>query len=325
MGKEGESTLLYAVRWPVLGRYLGQLALVLALLTLPPLGVSLFYAEYPSSLRYLTVIALLVAIGWPLSRVQAPDQIQGNEAMVIVTLAFVLSPLLMSWPLMAAGLTTMDAVFEAVSGVTTTGLTTLATLQDRAHSFLFVRAWMQWYGGLGVAVLAVAIMAQRGLATRKLVELSGAELQVSSTRTHARRVLAVYVLLTLAGGLLIWAAGLEPFDALAHALSAISTGGFSTFDQSLGGRCRRSPPLPWCSSAFWAPSLSHFISSSGAAVLASYWGIWSCVPWLESAWGAPCCWPCGFGKPAHQWRKPCARAPCWRSQRRAQRASVPCR
>jgi trk system potassium uptake protein TrkH len=263
VGKERESTLLYAVRWPVLGRYLGQLALVLALLTLPPLGVSLFYAEYPSSLRYLTVIALLVAVGWPLSRVQAPDQIQGNEAMVIVTLAFVLSPLLMSWPLMAAGLTTMDAVFEAVSGVTTTGLTTLATLQDRAHSFLFVRAWMQWYGGLGIAVLAVAIMAQRGLATRKLVELSGAEFQVSSTRTHARRVLAVYVLLTLAGGLLIWAAGLEPFDALAHALSAISTGGFSTFDQSLGGA------LP----AF-APFAVVFVSFLGAVSLPLYFFVW---------------------------------------------------
>ena len=263
MGMERESTLLYAVRWPVLGRYLGQLALVLALLTLPNIGVSLFFGEYPVSLRYLTIIALLAAAGWPLCRLQAPDRIQGNEAMVIVTLAFVLSPLLMSWPLAASGLTALDAFFEAVSGITTTGLTTLATVQDRAHSFLFARAWMQWYGGLGIAVLAIAIMAQHGLAARKLVESSGAELQVSSTRSYARRVLAVYALLTVAGGLLIWAAGLAPFDALAHALSAVSTGGFSTFDRSLGG-----------APSTVAPFAVVFVSFMGAISLPLYFFAW---------------------------------------------------
>ena len=260
----GESALLYAVRWPVLGRYLGQLALVVALLTVPPLGVSLYFGEYATGLRYLTIIGLLMAAGWPLSRLQAPDRIQGNEAMVIVTLAFILSPLLMSWPLAAAaGLTPLDAFFEAVSGVTTTGLTTLATVQDKAHSFLFARAWMQWYGGLGIAVLAVAIMAQHGLVARKLAESAGTELQVSSTRTYARHVLAVYVLLTVAGGLLIWAAGLEPFDALAHALSAVSTGGFSTFDQSLGGAL---PPF--------APFAVVFVSFLGAISLPLYFYAW---------------------------------------------------
>jgi len=263
VGTERENSLLYAVRWQVLGRYLGQLALVLALLTLPNIGVSLYYGEYPISVRYLAIIALLVAAGWPLSRLQAPDRIQGNEAMVIVTLAFVLSPLLMSWPLEAAGLTALDAFFEAVSGITTTGLSTLSSVQDRAHSFLFARAWMQWYGGLGIAVLAVAIMAQHGLATRKLVEAPGAELQVSSTRTSARRVLGVYVLLTLAGVLLIWAAGLAPFDAVAHALSAISTGGFSTFNQSLGGA------LPAV-----APFAVVFVSFLGAVSLPLYYFAW---------------------------------------------------
>ncbi len=263
MGMEGESTLLYAVRWPVLGRYLGQLALVLALLVLPNMGVSMYYGEYPVSVRYLAVIVLLVAAGWPLSRLQAPDRIQANEAMVIVALTFVLVPLLMSWPLAAAGLTYMDAFFEAVSGVTTTGLTTLAAVQGKDHSFLFARAWMQWYGGLGIAVLATAIMAQHGLAARKLMESSGGEVQVSSTRALARRVLAVYVLLTLSGGVLIWVAGLSPFDALAHALSAVSTGGFSTFDQSLGGA------LPGA-----VPFAVEFVSFLGAISLPLYFIAW---------------------------------------------------
>jgi trk system potassium uptake protein TrkH len=263
VGKEGESTLLYAVRWAVLGRYLGQLALALALLTVPPLGVSLFYGEYSVSLRYLTVIALLAAAGWRLSRLRAPDQIQGNEAMVIVTLAFVLAPLFMAWPLAAAGLAPLDALFEAVSGITTTGLTMLATVHQREHSFLFVRAWMQWYGGLGIAVLAVAVMGQHGLAARQLVETSGTDIQVSSTRTHARGILVVYVLLTLVGVVVIWAAGLSPFDAVAQALSAVSTGGFSSFDNSLGGAL---PAL--------APFAVVFVSFLGAISFPLYFVAW---------------------------------------------------
>lgn len=234
----GQDALIHAVRWTVLGRYLGQLALVQALLVLPPMFMALWYAEGTAGLRFLGITAFLTAVGWPLSRLEAPDRIHLNEAMVIVTLAFILNPLLMSWPLAAYGLPALDALFEAVSGVTTTGLTTLAQVEALPRGFLFVRAWMQWYGGLGFAVLAVALLAHPALALRKLVEPSAGGLLASSMRCHARRVLAVYALLTLAGVLLIWGAGLAPFHALAHAMAAISTGGFSTFDHSVGG------PLP---------------------------------------------------------------------------------
>lgn len=235
MARQGARSLIYAVRWPVLACYLGQLALVVALLAAPPMAVAFACDEHTTGQRYLAVIALLVAIGWPLARRPAPDLIQNHEAMVIVVLAFLLAPLFMSWPLAAAGLSPLDALFEAVSAITTTGLTTLDTVADKPRGFLFARAWLQWCGGLGIAVLAVALLARHGLAARKLVESGGAEVQASTTRAHARRVLVVYALLTLAGTLLIWLAGLAPFDALAHALAAVSTGGFSTFDRSLGG------------------------------------------------------------------------------------------
>lgn len=238
MAGNGQEALIHAVRWAVLGRYLGQLTWVQAALVLPPMAVALWYGEVAAGLRFLGVIVLLTALGWPLSRLEAPDRIQHNEAMVIVTLAFVLNPLLMSWPLTAYGLSALDALFEAVSGVTTTGLTTLVHVEGLPRGFLFARAWMQWYGGLGFAVLAVALLAHHAPALSKLVETGPGGLLASSVRSHARSVLAVYALLTLAGVLLIRSAGLAPFDALAHALAAISTGGFSTFDCSLGA------PLP---------------------------------------------------------------------------------
>lgn len=232
---EGFSSLVQPVNWPVLGKYLGQLALVLAVLAMPPLAAALIGGEWTPVPRYLVTIGVLCALGWPLSRLQAPDRLQGNEAMVIVTLAFALGPLLMAYPMAAAGLPYLDALFEAVSGITTTGLTTLQSVEDKPRYFLFARAWMQWYGGLGIAVLAVALLARQGLASRKLVETSGAEILASTSRAHARRVLAVYLLITVVAFLLIWAAGLDPFAALIQALAAVSTGGFSGFDHSLGG------------------------------------------------------------------------------------------
>lgn len=233
--KEGYRSLVQPVRWHVLGKYLGQLALVLAALALPPLAAALVSGEWGPVPPYLAAIGVLGALGWPLARLQAPDRLQGNEAMVIVSLAFVLGPLVMAYPMAAAGLSYLDALFEAVSGVTTTGLTTLQSVEDMPRYFLFARAWLQWIGGLGFAVLAVALLARQGLASRKLVETTGAEILASTSRAHARRVLAVYLLVTAVAFGLIWAAGLDPFHALIHALAAVSTGGFSGFDRSLGG------------------------------------------------------------------------------------------
>jgi trk system potassium uptake protein TrkH len=80
-------------------------------------------------------------------RLPTPKRLQTNEAMVITVLIFLFAPLAMSWPMMASGLGLLDALFEAISAVTTTGLTTTSTIADKPYTFLFARAWMQWIGG----------------------------------------------------------------------------------------------------------------------------------------------------------------------------------
>ncbi|MEZ5579152.1 MAG: potassium transporter TrkG [Candidatus Competibacteraceae bacterium] len=138
---------------------------------------------------------------------------------------------------MADGLIPLDALFEATSGVTTTGLSVLPTVEGHSSTFLFARAWLQWYGGLAITVLALAFILAPSAATRRLagIETDAAEL-VTGTRWRARQVLAVYVALTVAGVALLWLAGAAPFDALIHVLAAVSTGGFSGYDRlsSLG-------------------------------------------------------------------------------------------
>ena len=163
-------TLAYAVRVRVVLKYLGQLALVLAALTAVPLLVALGYGDHRFALRLAVIIALLLIGGGLFSRLPSPSRVQVNEALVITTLAFLISALLMSYPLMAAGLGFLDALFEAISGVTTTGLSTLASVHDKSQAFLFTRAWMQWYGGLGIVVLSVALLAGHHAASRRLID-----------------------------------------------------------------------------------------------------------------------------------------------------------
>ena len=216
-----------------MGKYSAQLLFLLALLSLAPLIAALIFDDHNTALRYLGVIILLLVISIPLSRISVPEHIQSNEALVIVALAFMLSPLIMTYPLMASGLSFGDALFEATSAITTTGLTTVTDLQNRPASFLFARAWMQWYGGLGIVVLSIALLMGHHLAARQLAEPLSSETMATTARTHAQRMLVIYLLLTLIGLLILWLMTGSGFNALLHVLSAVSTGGFTPHDASL--------------------------------------------------------------------------------------------
>jgi len=231
---EGSRTLRYAARPAVLGKYLGQLGLVLALLTAVPLGVSLYFSEYTFSHRYATVMAALLFLYALTRKLPTPAHLQQNEALSIAALTFMISPLLMSYPMMAANIHWSDALFETISAITTTGLTTLPRVEGLSPSFLFTRAWMQWYGGLGIVVLSIALLQGHHIASRRLAEPPSGEGLASTTRTYARRILLVYLLLTLLATTLLWSLGLGTFSALTHALSAVSTGGFSIYNDSIG-------------------------------------------------------------------------------------------
>lgn len=226
--------LQYAVRLPMLLRYFGQLCIALAALTIIPFSVSLYFGEFAVSLRYGMVALLVAVLGILLSRQKTVETMQSNEAMVITVLIFLFSPLVMTWPTMAAGLRFGDALFETVSAVTTTGLSTLPTLTDASPSFLFSRAWMQWIGGLGIVVLCMATLIQPGLSAKRLdLAESFEEDIIGSTRSIAQRTFFIYCLLTLIGIFAMVLAGADTFNAILYVLAAVSTGGFSPHDTSI--------------------------------------------------------------------------------------------
>ena len=228
--------LRYTVRPMVILKYFGMLCSVLALSSVVPLAVSLWFGEYHISLRYSIVATCIFCLGAGLMRLKATKRLLNNETMVITASIFLFAPLAMTWPMMASGLGFLDALFEAISAVTTTGLTTTETVADKPDTFLFARAWMQWVGGLGIVVLSLAAMIQPGLVAKRLGDLEDYEEDlIGGTRTRARLVFFVYAVLTVAGIVALGLLDIGWFNAILYSFAAVSTGGFSPHDASLAG------------------------------------------------------------------------------------------
>jgi trk system potassium uptake protein TrkH len=129
-----------------------------------------------------------------------------------------------------------DAVFESMSGITATGSTVLSGLDDMSPGILMWRSMLHWLGGIGFIGMAVAILPLLRIGGMRLFQTESSDRSEKvMPRSHmvAKSILLVYVGITAVGSLAFWGAGMSLFDAINHAMSAISTGGFSTSDASL--------------------------------------------------------------------------------------------
>ncbi|MGR9088639.1 MAG: TrkH family potassium uptake protein [Gammaproteobacteria bacterium] len=229
--------LAQRVRYRVLACILARLGLVLILLRSVPLMVSWWCGDKLLLSEQFMTLVVLGFLCWPLARLNLEGDIRSNEVMVITALSFFLAALPGILTFTAEGLSFIDAFFESVSAVTTTGLSTIGDVQSHSSGFLFDRAWMQWYGGLGVAVFSIALMLlDQGVAGRRLALLESPDNKdaLGSGRVHARILIMTYSALTAFAILVLLLAGVEPFSAVTHVLSGISTGGFSIYNQSIG-------------------------------------------------------------------------------------------
>jgi len=232
---EGYKSLVYAVRFRVLVRIGGELAIILALLSLPPALVALWFGERQYLWTLIPLMVVLALVGWLSRKLPDPQRLLTSEGYVLTCATFILTPLLMSVALVPSGLPLSTLVFETVSAVTTTGLSNVASVAALDRTLLFTRAWMQWYGGLGILVLSVTMLMQRSLASSQLLELPEGQGFVSAARIYGQRALKVYLVLSLLVSLLCWWCLGRGFEGFLHGLTAISTGGFSSADDSLAG------------------------------------------------------------------------------------------
>jgi trk system potassium uptake protein TrkH len=179
---------------------------------------------------------------------------RSRDGFLIVGVMWAVMSALGAVPFMVTlGATFPDAFFESASGYTTTGATVLVGLDALPRSILLYRQEIQWLGGLGVVVLAIALLPMLGIGGMQFykAETPGPfkddHITPRIART-ARNVCGVYVLLTAVCAVLYWLGGMNAFDAIAHSFSTLSTGGFSTHDASFGFFA--SPMIEWIAIAF---------------------------------------------------------------------------
>jgi trk system potassium uptake protein TrkH len=165
--------------------------------------------------------------------------IDRRQAFLITSLAWLVMPLFGALPLMWSSLriSFTDAVFEAASGLTTTGATVLVGLDVMPRSVLFWRSLMHWLGGIGIVAMGVAVLPflrVGGLQLFRTESSDRSDKVVPRASQFATAVLGVYLALTVLCAIAYALAGMSGFDAINHAMSTVATGGFSTSDQSLG-------------------------------------------------------------------------------------------
>ena len=227
----------------VILRILGILLSLFSLTMIPPLVISLFTKDGSATPFILAfVIILFIGLLFWLPVKNFKNDLRLRDGFFVVVLFWVGLGLAGSIPLLLSNvpdLSITDAIFESISGLTTTGATIIIGIDNLPKSILFYRQELQWLGGMGIIVLAVAILPMLGIGGMQLYRaetpgpVKDTKLTPRITET-AKSLWYVYLTMTIACAFSYFLAGMGFFDAIAHSFSTVSIGGFSTHDQSIG-------------------------------------------------------------------------------------------
>ena len=223
-------------------RLLGAILLLEALTMLPALVIAMVYGE-GDAMALLVSMVITAAVALPTQLFFRPEEknLRAREGFVIVALAWVLLSAFGALPFVFSGVLPnyIDAMFETVSGFTTTGSTVLEVFEGQPHGIMFWRSFTHWIGGMGVLVLTLALLAQIiGRASHLMrAESPGPEFSkiLPKTGNTAKALYLIYGALTVLEFVLLMLAGLSPYDAAIHAMGTAGTGGFSNYGASVGG------------------------------------------------------------------------------------------
>ncbi len=231
------------MQYTIIQRILGLLLMLFSITMLPPALIGLWYGDgavQPFFLGFAVTLITGVVLWVPVMHVD--KELRLRDGFLIVVLFWTVLSLFGSLPLVLSqelSVSITDAVFESVSGLTTTGATVLVGLDTMPRSILFYRQEIQWLGGMGIIVLAVAILPMLGVGGMQLYRaetpgpMKDNKLTPRITET-AKALWYIYLGLTVACALAYWFAGMGPFDAVCHGFTTVAIGGFSTHDASMG-------------------------------------------------------------------------------------------
>jgi trk system potassium uptake protein TrkH len=222
-------------------RVVGALLMLLSVGFVPPLAFALAAGDGTAT-SFAVSLAAVAATGaamyWPVRRNRR--ELRVADGFLVVVACWGAVALAGSLPLLLIlDISVADAVLESTSGITTTGATVLSGIEDMPIAVRWYRQQLQWMGGLGIIVLAVAILPMLKIGGMEIykAEVTGPVKENRLTpriAETAKALWAIYIGLTVICALALWAAGMSLFDAVTHSFSTIATAGFSTYDASVG-------------------------------------------------------------------------------------------
>lgn len=231
------------MHYKVILRILGILLMIFSFTMLPPIAISMHYND-GAEVAFTAGFAITLLTGFllwiPVHRVR--QDLRTRDGFLVTVLFWAVLGLFGAFPLMLADnphLSFVDALFESLSGLTTTGATVITGIDNLPESILWYRQQLQWLGGMGIIVLAVAILPMLGIGGMQLYRaetpgpVKDSKLTPRITET-AKALWYIYLSLTILCALGYWAAGMTLFDAVGHSFSTVAIGGFSTHDASIG-------------------------------------------------------------------------------------------
>ncbi|MBI4653995.1 MAG: TrkH family potassium uptake protein [Nitrospirae bacterium] len=216
------------------------LIIISPFMTLPVI-VSLIYKQ-PDAIPLMESFLITLLSGvilFFLTKKHKKEEIRHRDAFIIVTTSWVVMAFSGALPFMLSGSipSLTDAVFESMSGFTTTGASILTDIEVLPKGVLFWRSLTHWMGGMGIIVMSLAIMPMLGTGGMQLFKAEASEVVVEKLRPRiidtAKSLYIVYLLFTLIGILLLWSGGMNLYDAICHCFSALATGGYSTKNLSI--------------------------------------------------------------------------------------------
>jgi len=218
---------------------IGVLLIILGAFMLIPFFVQFIYGEENSTFLPSASVTAFIGILLVLTNLEEDRKLNLQQAFLLTTLSWLSIAIFGCIPFLLSNLNLsfVDALFESMSGITTTGSTIITNLDNTPKSILIWRAILQWLGGIGIIVMAITVLPLLNIGGMQLFRMESSDTTekiLPKTREVTLIISTIYVALTFACGIAYWSVGMNIFDSIAHSMTTIATGGFSTYSNSIG-------------------------------------------------------------------------------------------
>jgi trk system potassium uptake protein TrkH len=218
---------------------LGILQIILGISMLIPVLAQFLFSQFDSSFIGASIVTIIFGTLFFLSNLDHDKKLNLQQAFLLTALSWLSIAIFGALPFIFStmNLTVTDSFFESMSGITTTGSTIIANLEETPKAILLWRALLQWLGGIGIIVMAITLMPIMNVGGMQLFRISNndsSEKILPKSKEIALRLIYIYSILTLFCATFYKLFGMNYFDSLTHAMTTIATGGFSNYNESIG-------------------------------------------------------------------------------------------